>query len=137
MPSIETAIWLALKGRVQTLPLSPMPPISFPNESFKKPNGTYLRVTHIPNMNRRILIGSAGPHHRLSLLQIDVFAPLNQNVAVAVEMAGQIAQHFPTDLRITAHGVTARVMQAPTVGQPMLDDTHVMVPVTIQVETFA
>lgn len=138
MPSIETSIWLALKARVQALVLSPVLPVAWPNEAFSKPNtGGYLRVTHVPNMNRRLFIGSGDPHQRLGLLQVDVFAKKNQNVAVALEIAGQVAAHFPADLKMTAHGVTARVTRAPDVAQPIDDDTHVQVPVTVALEVFA
>ena len=136
-PSIETAIWLALKARVQALVLSPVLPVAWPNESFTKPAGGYLRVTHIPNLNRRLFIGSTDPHQRLGLLQVDVFMPRNQNVAVALEVAGKVAAHFPTDLSMVYGDVSVRVQSAPTVAQPIDDDTHLMVPVTIPVECFA
>ncbi|WP_379069558.1 DUF4128 domain-containing protein [Mesorhizobium sp. UC22_110] len=134
MPSIETSIWLALKARVEALVLSPTLPIAWPNLSFTKPSTGYLRVTHVPNMNRRLFIGSADPHQRLGLLQIDVFGKKNENIAVAVEVAGKVAAHFPANLRMTYGGVTVRITAAPIVAQPMDDDTHVLVPVTVAYE---
>lgn len=137
MPAIETALWLALRGRVEALALSPPLPIAWPNESFIKPSSGYLRVTWIPNLNRRLFLKGSDPHQRLSLLQVDVFAKKNQNVAVAMEISGKVAAHFPADLRMTAHGVTARVTKASEVAQPIDDTTHLMVPVTVSVEVFA
>jgi hypothetical protein len=137
MPSIETSIWLALKARVQALALSPVLPIAWPNEAFTKPSGGYLRVTWIPNINRRLFLRGSDPHQRLSLMQIDVFAKKNQNVAVALEIAGQVAAHFPADLKMSAHGVTAQVTRAPEIAQPIDDDTHLMIPVTIRCSVFA
>ncbi len=137
MPSIETAIWLALRGRVESLVLSPALPVAWPNEAFTKPTGGYLRVAHIPNINRRLFLNGADPHQRLGLLQVAVFGKKNQNAAVVVEIAGLVAAHFPADLAIAAYGVTARVTKAPDVAQPIDDDTHVMVPVTIAYEVFA
>lgn len=137
MPAIETSIWLALRARVEALVLAPSLPVSWPNESFTKPTGGYLRVNWIPNIDRRIFIGAAEPHQRLSLLQVDVFAKKNQDLAIAIEIAGKVAAHFPTDLRMTAHGVTARVTKAPGVAQPIPDDTHLIVPVTVSIEAFA
>lgn len=137
MPAIETARWLALRARVETLLLSPVLPIAWPNESFTKPSGGYLRVTWIPNINRRLFLNGSDPHQRLSLLQVDVFAKKNQDAAVALEIAGKVAAHFPADLRMSAYGVTARVTKAPEVAQPIDDATHVMVPVTISIEAFA
>lgn len=137
MPSIETSIWLALKARVEALVLSPVLPIAWPNLSFTKPATGYLRVTNVPNMNRRLFIGSTDPHQRLGLLQVDVFGKKNENIAIALETAGKVAAHFPTDLKMTYGGVTVRVTAAPTVAQPMDDDTHVLVPVTVPIECFS
>ncbi|PBC23473.1 MULTISPECIES: DUF4128 domain-containing protein [unclassified Mesorhizobium] len=137
MPSIETSIWLALKGRVQTLTLSPALPIAWPNEDFTKPITGYLRVTHVPNTNRRLFIGSTEPHQRLGLLQLDVFSKKNQDASIGAEMAGQVAAWFPTDLRMIYGAIFARVTEAPVVAQPIADDTHWLVPVTISYECFA
>ena len=134
MPSIETSIWLALKARVQSLALSPVLPIAWPNESFDAPLSSFLRVTWIPNINRRLFLSGSDPHQRLSLLQVDVFGKRNENVAIAVEIAGKIAAHSPADLRMYAHGVTARVTKAPEIAQAISDDTHFLVPVTIPIE---
>ena len=117
--------------------LAPALPIAWPNLSFTKPTGGYLRGTQVPNMNRRLFIGSTGRHQRLGLLQIDVFGKKNENIAVAVEVAGKVAAHFPTDLKMRFGDVTVRVTEAPTIAQPIDDDTHVLVPVTVPVECFA
>jgi len=139
-PTIETAHWLAIRARVETLALGVTLPIAWPNEAFTPPapntNG-YLRVTWIPNQNRRLFLSGSDPHQRLSILQIDLFAKRNQNIAVATELAGKIAAHFPADLVMTAHGVTVRVQSAPRVGQPIDDETFVLVPVIITLEAFA
>lgn len=137
MPSIETSIWLALKARVQALVLSPALPVAWPNESFDKPAGGYLRVSHVPNLNRRLFLSGSDPHQRLGLLQVDVFMPHNQSVAVALEVGGKVAAWFPADLRMTYGDLMVRVTAAPTVAQPMDDDTHLQVPVTVPIETFA
>lgn len=138
MPSIETSIWLALKARVQALLLSPaVTAIAWPNESFTKPTGAYLRVTHVPNLNRRLFLAGSDPHQRLGLLQVDYFGKKNQPAAVAIEIAGQIAAWFPADLSMTYGDILVRVTAAPTVVQAMDDDTHVLVPVTVPVECFA
>jgi hypothetical protein len=138
MPSIETSIWLALKGRVQSLVLSPALPIAWPNEVYvPSPSQNYLRVTHVPNVNRRLMIRSTGKHQRIGLLQIDVFAKKNQDMAVAAEIAGQIAAWFPTDLRLRYASTAVRVTKAADVAQGIADDTHWLTPVTIAYEAFA
>lgn len=137
MPSIETSIWLALRSRVAALVLSPALPIAWPNDDFTPPVSGYLRVTHIPNINRRLFIGSGKPHQRLGLLRVDVFSRINQNVAVGTEIAGTVAAWFPSDLRLTSNGVSVRITQAPTVGAPIRDDPHWLTPVSIEHETLA
>ncbi|TPK14166.1 MULTISPECIES: DUF4128 domain-containing protein [unclassified Mesorhizobium] len=137
MPSTETQIWLALKGRVQTLTLSPVLPIAWPNEDFTKPITGYLRVTHVPNINRRLFIGSTDPHQRIGLLQIDVFAKKNQDASVAAEISGHVAAWFPTDLQMPYGAISLRVTKAPDVAQPIADDTHWQTPVTVSYEAFA
>lgn len=137
MPSIETQIWLALKARVAALTLSPALPVAWPNEDFIKPITGYLRVTHVPNVNRRLFIGSTEPHQRIGLLQVDVFSRKNQDASVAAEIAGQVAAWFPTDLRMTYGTVSVRVTKAPDVAQAIADDTHWLAPTSVEYECFA
>jgi len=134
MPAIETSIWLALRGRVESLVLSPVLPVAWPNQSFSAPPTGYLRVTWIPNINRRLGVGSSDAHRRLSLLQIDVFAAKNQNPAVALEIAGLVAEHFPADLALRSNGRKCRVTKTPDIAQPLPTDTHWMVPVTVSID---
>lgn len=136
MPSVETSIWLALRARIASLVLNPILPIAWPNESFTPPATGYLRVSHIPNVNRRLFHKGTDPHERLGLLQVDVFARQNQNAAVAVEIAGQIAAHFPADLRLPYGGIRCQVTKAPDIAQAMRDGTFWMVPVTISYRCF-
>ncbi len=139
MPTIETSIWLALKGRVQTLVLTPALPVAWPNESFSPPSSGYLRVTWSPNRTERRAVGSSGTPIRPSLLQIDVMAKKDRDVSVALEIAGQVAAHFPADLRVTAHGISCRVVRAPDIAQPLSGegDVFLMIPVTISIEALA
>ncbi|MGO4641711.1 DUF4128 domain-containing protein [Mesorhizobium sp. 2RAF45] len=137
MPSIETQIWLALKARVAALTLSPALPVAWPNEDFIKPITGYLRVTHVPNVNRRLFIGSTEPHQRIGLLQVDVFSKKNQDASVAAEIVGQVVAWFPTDLRMIYGTVAVRVTKAPDVAQAIADDTHWLVPTSVEYECFA
>ena len=75
-------MWLALRARVSSLSLSPALPVAWPDLTFEKPAGGYLRVTWLPNTAQRLFVGSADPSQRPGLLQLDVFQPLLQNVAL-------------------------------------------------------
>ena len=137
-PTVETAIWLALKERVKTIPLSPLPPIHWPNEIYEPKVGTaYLKVEHIPNTTQRVFIGSMEPHRYRGILQIGLMTKLNQQVGIALEMAGGIASHFPPDLRLVAHDVTVRVTRRPDMGPAQPQSTHLMIPVSVEYETWA
>jgi len=137
MPTTESTIESALFSRMAAFEASPALQVAWPNVSFQKPAGGYLRVTHIPNASRRVFLASNAPHQRLGLLQVDVFVPKNQGASGATEIAGQVAQHFPADLPLRADGLTLRVAKAPDIGPALADDTHWQVPVTIRYEAFA
>lgn len=137
VPSKEVKIWLALKARMESLSLSPSLPIAWPNEAFTKPAGGYIRVNNFPNVTRRVAILGAEPHQRLGILQLDIFAPLNENSAVAEEIAGQVAAHFEADLKLRYEEVTVRVVSAPSVTRGLADNSHWQVPVMVNWECFA
>lgn len=150
-PTIETAIWLALKGRVGTLVLSPVLQIAWPKEAFNPPQGgtpakplPYLEVRHLPNTNTRLFLGNAAPHRRAGILQITLKYPtsLNHAEAVQTEIAGQIAAHFPTGhvMRLAAATmkVALKVEKAPDISQGFRDgtDPYWQTPVSIRYRLF-
>lgn len=144
VPSIETKIFEAIKARVASLPMASTytivwtdGPLSSGQTSYTpSPTQRYLRCTWVPNQTQREFIGSDDPHRRPGVLQIDVMALKTQGSGVAREVAGQVAQHFPTDLRVAFQGIEARVMKAASVLSPFIE-THIQVPVVIELETYA
>ena len=147
MPSIETSIWLALRARVESLALSPVHTVSYPNEAFTPPQTTvapilplpYLRVTHFLNTPNRPFLKGSDPHQRRGILQVAVMSPLNQqNSAIAIEVAGQVAAHFPADLPMRYGGLTVKVEKAPDVMRGLRDEesSRWMTPVSIRWECF-
>lgn len=145
MPTVQTAIWLALRGRVATLPASivPQSAIAWPKREFTKPQAgnlpaPYIEVRHLPNRADRVLIG-IGPQIRPGILQLDYMEPLSSpldDIQVG-ERAGLIAAHFPADLKITAHSVSVRIEQAPDVAQGFADGAYWRLPVSIRYVCFA
>lgn len=132
-PSIETKIFQAIKARVTSLPMTDRYPIVWTDGPDYIPNPTrsYLRATWTPNAAQRNFIGSGEPHTRAGVLQIDVFGTKSQTSGVAREVAGQVAAHFPTDMRLAFEGVKVRVVKAPSVYAPFIE-THIQVPVEIE-----
>ncbi|MFC3704477.1 phage tail terminator-like protein [Devosia honganensis] len=143
-PTIETKISEAIRARVATLPMASTyeivwtdGPLPAGKQTYTPdPLTRYLRVTWTPNQTQRQFIGSNDPHRRPGVLQIDVFGTVSQGSARAIEVAGQVAQHFYTDLAMVFMGARVRVMKAPSIG-PVFVDTHLQVPVLIELETYA
>lgn len=137
--TIESDIWAALKARVATLTVVPANRIAWPNVAFTPPapSASWLRVTHIPNRNRRLFLGSDEPHQRQGLLQIDCFTPKGRGSEAGLEMAAAVAAHFPCDLQLTSGSVTVRITKAPDAMQAIAGDTHEQTPVVIEYEAFA
>lgn len=133
MPSVETSILQAVKARVATLPMKSAYPIVWStDESYEpSPSQPFLRCTWMPNTNARI----AKTHQRPGILQIDVMGKKTSGEAAAIEVAGQVAEHFPADLPMDFNGIRARVTKAPDVG-PVFVGTHIQVPVSIRVQAF-
>lgn len=144
VPSIETKIFQAIKARVSSLPMVATyeivwadGPLPAGQQSYTpSPTQRYLRCTWTPNVTQRQFIGSNDPHRRPGVLQIDVMGLKTQASAVAREVAGQVAQHFPSDQPLDFQGVRARVNKAPSVFAPFIE-THVQVPVSIEITAFA
>lgn len=132
--TIEGAIQEALFARLATLVLSPVHLIAYPNVNFTKPaNNRYLEARFIPNTVTRQFIGSTDPHQRQGFLQVNVRDGKNENYRIT-EIAGLVAAHFPTDLRLHhATGISVRISSAPQVGSMLVEDTPpgVLVPVLI------
>lgn len=138
MPSVETKIFQAIKARVATLPMAGSYPVKWTTDESYQPNPSqpYLRATWLPNINRRLFLNGSDPHQRLGVLQIDVMGKKTSGDDVAIEVAGQVAAHFPADQAMTFQGVTARVERAPDV-RPVIIDKHIQVTISIRIETFA
>jgi len=52
-------------------------------------------------------------------------------MAVAIEIAGKVAAHFPQDLRMSYQDVTLYVEKEPDVRQPLITESFVEVPVVV------
>jgi hypothetical protein len=135
MPGTETSIWLAIKARILSLPILPMP-IAWPASPYS-PDGTeYLSVGEANADPLRILIGS-GAHDRRGSIIIGLVSPLGQLSEVYREKAAQIAAHFPEDLHLAHGDVTVRIPSRPTVQAGYRDEPYWRVPVVIPWRAFA
>lgn len=146
--TVETKIWMALKSRVQSLPMSY--PIDWPRVPFTKPQSgnpvqpdPYLEVRLLPNTSQRLFIGSNDPHRRMGILQVSLMYPIARTTGTVdwetqfSQIGGTIAAHFPADLRMHFEGLSVRVEKAPDVAQPFRDEVYWRVPCTIRYEAYA
>lgn len=137
---IERDIWMALRQRIVAIPLGVE--IALPNTSFDLPrddNGNFeefIRAHYIPNRTLRPFIASDSPHHYRGMVQLDYMARLNEDVAGAIDRAAQVAAFFPADLRLTFGAASVRITLRPTIGADQAQDTHLMVPVTVEYEAY-
>ena len=137
MASIEESIEAAVFTRAAGLLTLAALPVSWPNVAFSPPsNGRYLRVSLLPNVTQRLFINSA-THRRPGILQISVVVPLNVGASAATRIAGQVAEHFPMDLRVTSGGVSVRVTKAPDIAPAIKEDAAWIVPVSVSFQAFA
>jgi hypothetical protein len=135
MPGTETSIWLAIKARIEALPVLPMP-IAWPASTFSPDGAEYLSVGEVTVDPVRLLIGS-GAHDRRGSIIVGLVSPLGQASEVYREKAAQIAAHFPEDLRLTHGGVTVRIPSRPTVQAGYRDEPYWRVPVVIPWRSFS
>ncbi|MGN6538944.1 MAG: phage tail terminator-like protein [Mesorhizobium sp.] len=137
--TIQTAMREAVAARVATIPVVDQFPIVWTDEPSYSPDAStpYLRCSLFYNTTRRLFLNGADPHQRLNLLQIDVMAKRSWTGKQATQVAGQIAQHFAADTRMTFGDVICRVTAAPHVAAPLAGDVFMQVPVTVPVECFA
>lgn len=144
-PSVETAIWLALRGRVESLVLNPALQVAWPKEAFTPPQAggkpaPYIEVRHLPNSNTRLFVGHADAHQRQGILQVMLKYPtaLNHPEPVHVEIAGKIAAHFPAGLLMAYGDARLTVEKAPDVAQSFRDgsEPYWQTPVSIRYRLF-
>src|SRR3546814_4961761 len=137
MATVEASIQAALFTRAASLVLNPVHPVAWPNVSFVPPaNKKYLRVSHLPNTTDRLFVGNSDPHQHQGILQIMVCAPLNSGEAAARELAGLVANHFPTGLALHSGGVQVKITKRATIASALITTTELQIPVSIEYRAF-
>lgn len=139
--STEAAIMEALFARVALLTVGASPiympaRIAWPNIGFTPPaDQNFLRVVFVPNATERALIDSDGPHRHFGLLQLSVYWKKNDGETRPRDIAGQVAAHFPADLRLGS--LPVRIIAAPNVADLIVEAARVQIPVMVPWEAWA
>lgn len=129
MPTTEALIWEALRGRVESLPLSL--PIAWPGSVYEPGAGDWLAVGRTTQPPRRMLI-ARGPHDRIGTLTIAYCALIGGDSSWYEKRAGLIAAHFPEDLLLPFGGLTVRIREASHVQEGYRDGGWWRVPVNVK-----
>lgn len=133
----ETKIADALKARLAALTFSPVLQIAWPNVDFTPPSGTYLRVDDLRNTTDRVVISNGGPHRQQGIMQVTVMAPVNSGENAALEIAGQIADWFMAEPRLSFTGGSVRITKRPDiVSLKSPDGTRWQLPVSVSWEAY-
>lgn len=140
--TIETSIWLAIKARVETLPL--VYPKAWAGQKFTPPFGgvpamplPYLRIGRVTANPSRIFIGDGKPYDRNGFIIITLVYPLGQDQAVYDQIAGQIAEHFSDTTKMPMNGLCVSVPSAPHIVEGYEDNGFWSVPVRVPWRVFA
>lgn len=148
-PTIETKISQAIQTRVATcLPSYPKvwtdgEPVALPTAGSQP--APYIECHHEPNRTVRHFIGSSDPHERPGLLLLTLCWPIamvgsgsgKTHRNAIREYAGEIAEHFSTDLAMDFQGVRVRVTAAPSVLGAYRDDAYLRTQVRVTYTCFA
>lgn len=107
--SIETSIWMALKARIETLPLSPPMPIVYPAQHYEPGAGGFLVLGEVIVAPRRVLIDKP-VHDRAGSITIVSVQPFGYDLTVYKQIGGVIAEYFGSDKCARHNGVTVHFM---------------------------
>lgn len=131
---VETAIWLALKSRVDSLPL-PYSKI-WPGRAEAVPyDGAsllpYLRIGRVSAAPGRRSLVSGCAHMRFGSLIVTLVHPLGSDISVYDQLAGIIAEHFKDGTQMEFSGVCVTVPSYPHVQDGYEDKGYWTVPIRI------
>lgn len=147
MPGIETQIWLAIKGRIESLPAEIDSingtdgeyPIAWPGELFSPTNEPYLRIGRATAAPAAVFIDDGKPHDRNGSLIITLVYPLSEKRMYELydEIASTIAAHFQDGTQMRYNRVCVKVSSYPHVQPGYEDNGYWSVPVSIPWRCFA
>lgn len=133
--TIERQIQVALFSRVDSAASLVSVPKSYPNISFKRPDGSFLVVRNFPARPMRYLVPSKGSHRYTGFLQISVYTKNGNDVASHDALCELVEALFPTDLKLlTSSGLSIRVTQDVQIGVGYNDGDHYTSPMSIYYE---
>lgn len=138
MPAIETAQWLALKSRVNTLVTNPVMTVYEPDAIISPGSDANGPLPHIGlsdprNDNERIGINTDVGHIRSGTLMLAGYWPIARAVTHTqlLEIGGQIAAHFTANTCMTYGLARLRVARDADVMAPYVEGAWRIVRVNV------
>lgn len=142
MPTAEVKIWLALKSRIDTLPLDLAK--AWPAETFTPPHSNdrllpYIRVGSVTVDPLPVQIANGKPHVRTGILTLTLVHPMMSGYSLPVynQIAGTIAEHFADGTEMRYDNVCVKVTARPHVQPGYEDNGYYTIPVSIPWRTVA
>ncbi len=138
--NFEENVDKALFDRAETMPFAVANPskVAWPNKPFDPPadGSAYVEVSHFPNRGDRYGLPSSSLEYNYGFLQLLVRAPRNRDRREAIKIAGDLALHFPADLKLYSEGVRVKISKKPDVMSASPTEASWNVPVTVYYEAF-
>lgn len=129
-------ISIALNQRLDAYATANSRDVAFENIKHEPTTGAlYLRPTVLPAETEVAGIGSSGKEHHQGFFQIDVFAPIDDPKATALNEADSIADYFTQELTLTYNGISVRLREI-SLGAATRERAWFMVPVLINYYSF-
>lgn len=138
---VETHIWLAQKGQIDTIPGTPGTyDVAYPGVLYGVSNEPYLRIGRVTTapLNERIKYG--GPSERRGALIITLVVPISKEYLTVNydHLASIIAEHFKDGTHMRYNGVCVTVTDYPHVQEGYDDrNGYWNVPISIPWRTYA
>jgi len=139
--SVEVSIESALIDRLVAFCASPAIPLALPNIAFVKPavgsNVFWLKADFLPadSFSPSIDFGADVQHY--GLMQVSVFYGQGAGELAPARLASRVIELFPRGHQLIKNGFTIAMWRHPFRGRMILDDTWVMIPVSVPYITFA
>lgn len=140
MPSVETKIWMAIRERINSIPLDfdkAWPAEAFATSYAGEKLLPFLRIGSVSVAPVPVFIEHGKRHIRTGTIIITLVHPMGQLSSVYDEHAGQIAQHFRDGTMMDYDGVCVKITAQPHVQPGYEDNGYWQVPISIPWRTFA
>lgn len=130
--TIEGQIADLLLAHVDSLPFSPELAVSFPGIGFSPADGvTYLEAVLLPNATVTRSVNTGGANQYQGIIQVSVMHPIGTGAIAAMDVAGQVIEHFTRGTALQGDDFAVRIIKQPWAAPPMTEPDRIRVPVSI------